>query len=420
MMFFCTTLTGCYDALEIDDEVYTLAIGIDKGTNNKIRLTIQYPVYKSESGGESKGGGQTGDKGKGGGQNTVSGTNVETIETSSIIGGLDIFGMSISRRVSLMHTKLLIFSEEFAKEGVSRYLSPISRFRETRGEMNILVVQGKAEDYMKENKTNIGESLAKAIELMMEQSGNTSFFPRVTFNKFYRNTISTFEQGYAAYAGVNDFSKLSSESKTDVPPLETDKGFSPGNLPREGITKREYAGTAVFNGGKMVGTLNSSETRYFMMITGDFKRGILELRDKKSPDDVILLDIRPSRSPVLKGHFEHGTPVIDIKIRLEGDIGSIQSRINYENIKELEELNRQAADYIRENTVKVIDKVQKEYKSDIFSFGKKFAGYFSTIQEWEKYDWLSHFKDAKVNVTVSFNIRRTGLMINSSTIHEAK
>ncbi|MCI1996558.1 MAG: Ger(x)C family spore germination protein, partial [Clostridium luticellarii] len=40
-----TMLTGCYDAVEIDDEVYPVMLGVDRGSNNKFKITIQYPVY---------------------------------------------------------------------------------------------------------------------------------------------------------------------------------------------------------------------------------------------------------------------------------------------------------------------------------------------------------------------------------------
>jgi hypothetical protein len=42
----CLPLTACYDAVEIDEEVYALVIGVDKGTTNIIRVTVKYETYK--------------------------------------------------------------------------------------------------------------------------------------------------------------------------------------------------------------------------------------------------------------------------------------------------------------------------------------------------------------------------------------
>lgn len=85
--------------------------------------------------------------------NTTSGSNIHTIEASSILEGIDMYGMAISRRVSLMHTKMFVFSEDFAREGVASYLAPITSFMETRRTMHVAVVKGKAEDFIKEDMT---------------------------------------------------------------------------------------------------------------------------------------------------------------------------------------------------------------------------------------------------------------------------
>ncbi len=416
-LLFCFILTGCYDALEVDDEVYVFSLGVDKGVSNKVRVTIQYPVYKSSSDSGSQG-----DKSKSsmGGSNVAGDTNISTIDASTILEALDMFGMSISRRVSLMHTKELIFSEEFAREGVGEYLAPMARFRETRRTTNVIITQGKAQDFIKENISNIGDSLAKSLELMMVQSDNTSYFPRVQFHDFYKGMISSFEQSYATYAGINNFDALLPEKAGDTAPLIVDQGFLPGNQPREGVSKREFAGTAVFDGDKMIGVLDSEETRYFLMVAGKFKKGIIVIEDKNAPGDSIPMDLRPGRAPILKGRFENGKPVIDVILKMEADVGAIQSRINYESFNRIKELEQQTADAIKGKVEKVIKKVQKEYKTDIFGFGHKFAGYFPTIQDWEAYDWLTHFQEAVINVTVDVSVRRTGLMIYSSPIKHVR
>lgn len=411
LAFLSSIVTGCGDAQEIDDEVYVLAIGIDKGTTNKVRVTIQYATYSTGGGG---GGTASGGKKEDSQSNQIPGSIIHTIEAPTILEAIDMYGMAISRRVSLMHTKQLIFSEEFAKEGVGDYIAPMARFRETRRIMNVTVVKGSAQDFIKENKTNIGESAAKSMELMAVQSRNTSFFPLSNFQTFYTGMLSTYEQAYSSYAGINEFKNLESESEKKAP-LIIDKGYLPGELPREGVAKREFVGTALFDGDKMVGTLNSVETRYFLMVKGIFRKGIITLEDKNAPGQAIPIDMRIGRPPRIKARFVDDKPVIDVNLVLEGDIGAIQSRISYEKVKYLNELNREAEKHLEEGIIKVIKKTQ-EYNSDIFGFGHKIAGSFDIIQDWEKYNWKKHYKEAEVNVHVSVNIRRTGLIIHSSPI----
>jgi spore germination protein KC len=416
--------TGCTaDSKEIDDQVYTLVIGADKAVSNKVRVTVQFPTYKSGGG---EGSGSTQKKGSGGGEGNkeetgeVSGTIVETVEAPTLLEAIDLLNTSTSRRISLVQTKEIIFSEELAKEGIGRYLEPIARFRETRRTMQIVVCRGNAEDFIKESKTLIGDSLAKAMELILAESGNTGFFPHVTFHDFYAGMLNPYTMAYAAYAGLNDFSKLQPLGREEKSPLNTEYDELPGEIPRKGDLKREFFGTAVFDGKKMVGSLSASETRYFLMVKGDFKRGIISIADKENSDLAIPLDVRLGRKPKIKAHFENGVPVIDLKLVIESDLGAIQSRENYEKLSKINDLNRQIETYIRNGVVRTIEKTQKEWGTDIFGFGGYVARSFSTVPEFEKYNWLAHYRDAKINVDVSVNVRRTGLMMSSSPIRNSK
>lgn len=417
LAFLCSMLAGCSEAVEVDDDIYPVAMGLDKGVNNKLIVTIEYPTYKGGGGGGQPGaGGNEGESGGGGGYQ-VPGANIHTIETPTILEGLDIFNMAISRRISFIHIKLLVISEELAREGVGDYLGPMARYRSTRSTMFVLVTKGKAVDFIKENKANIGESLTKSIELMEEQSKKTSYFPDINFHEFYRDISSSYSAPYAAYVGVNDFKKLVMEDEGEKNKLVTEYDYLPGDMPRAGVAKREYVGTAVFDGDRMVGSLNPTETRYMLMLNGKFKRGVFTIEDNKSPGKGIVADIGLERAPLIKSRFEDGIPVFDIKLDIDANIEAIQSRINYEKLNMIDDLSNQIKSHLEEGMEKTLEKAQKELKSDVFGFGNKLAGHFSTIQEWENYNWLSHFSESKINVDIKVNIRRMGLIIESPPIY---
>ena len=50
--------------------------------------------------------------------------------------------------------------------------------------------------------------------------------------------------------------------------------------------------------------------------------------------------------------------------------------------------------FIKTELNKILEKTQ-ELNCDIFYFGHTAVKHFATIQEWEAYDWNSHYKDAK-------------------------
>ncbi|HEX3031833.1 MAG TPA: Ger(x)C family spore germination C-terminal domain-containing protein, partial [Bacillota bacterium] len=149
---------------------------------------------------------------------------------------------------------------------------------------------------------------------------------------------------------------------------------------------------------------------------GKFKRGTFTLEDKGAPESVLPFDVRPGRRPKIKLTFKDGVPVIDVKLNIEADIGSIPSRIPYAKVDRIDELNHLLARTVQEGVTRVIQKTQREWNSDIFGFGYYAAGYFFTIEQFEQYNWLGRYKDAKVNVAVEANIRRTGILAESAKI----
>ncbi len=52
IIIFCLfSLTGCYNAEGLENLAYAVAIGIDKGENDKIRFSLQFAMLSNSSGG---------------------------------------------------------------------------------------------------------------------------------------------------------------------------------------------------------------------------------------------------------------------------------------------------------------------------------------------------------------------------------
>jgi spore germination protein KC len=420
IVFLCLPLAGCYDSTEIDEEVYALAIGVDKGVSNMIRVTVQYATYK-EGGGSQGSGGGGGDSS--GGENKadsgeVDGTIVSTVEAPSLLEGINFFNLSSNRQISLFHAKMLVISEEYAREGVMSYIESLARYREIRESMRVVVCRGTAEEFIKESSDFIGTNMSKGMELGFYQSRNTGYFPDIFFHDFYSALLSPYGQPVAIYAGVNRFDQLA-EPGGNGPALRTETDIKPGQIPRKGGSKSELFGTAVFDGDKMVGALFKDETRFYLMAVGKLHWGVFSLEDKRNPGYVYIIEIANSRKPEIRVRFAEGIPVIDLKLKLEADIVSIQSRIDYESLSLIGELEKSAEEYFREGIKKTIEKTQNELNSDIFFFGKKASGSFRTIQELENYNWLKHYREAEVNVDVDVKLRRTGFLFETAPVRSA-
>lgn len=217
---------------------------------------------------------------------------------------------------------------------------------------------GNVEEFIIENKTVIGTSILKATELMFNQARTSGYFTDTLFHEFYFDMMTPYGQPHAIYSGLNDFKKIAESMNGIKPPIKTELDMNPGDIPRKGGARREFFGTAVFNSDKMVGHLNSFETRCLLMVTNKFKKAIMTIEDKNKPWNAIVFDIRLGRKTKTNVYFEDGIPVINVKLNIEADILGIQSRINYEKVNLIDDLNNQLKTYlengIRSTHVKIL------------------------------------------------------------------
>lgn len=398
VVILVTMLTGCYDLMEPDEMTYVLAIGLDKGVKDKLRLTVEFHTTK---GGSSSKSSSSSGGGMGGDYTTI------TIDAPSFFTGINMINCSLAHRLDFMHTEYVVFSEEMAKTGLSTYIGAVIRYRQIRRSTNIIVAKGSACKFLEENQPFIGSTLSKTT--------NTGYFPPVTLNDFYDGIKSTYRQPIAILGGLNNPNNYQEDGEKASAFQSPEGQYYAGEMPRKGGSKVELYGTAVFDGDKMVGELTGDETRLLLMLMGDFKRGFFTIKDPKMPQDVVPLDVRTSRKTKIHVDIKNGKPYINAEIKLEGDILAIQSMINYEDISLKPLLEKAFEQQVKSEMDALIDKCKKE-KSDVFRFGTVACSKFLTIQDWEQYNWNKQFENAEVTVNVTFNIRRTGMLMKSSPV----
>lgn len=409
-----TALSACYDAQEVTEWAYVYSIGMEKGVTDKLRMSVQIQTMKGGAGG----GGQTDGGGKTNGEEK-DGYVVITIDCPTFYAGVNMINSFLSRELNYMHTKFMVYSENLAKEGIDTYITAFIRGRQIRRDINIIVSKGSASEFLKASTTVVSAELSKKQENLIQQSKNTGFFIDATYGDFISALKTQYNQPVAILAAVNESSTFREGEGTGEVPFKTSGDYYAGGLVRKGGSNVELLGTALFDGGKMVGELNGDETRAMLMARGEFSRGFFAVRDPKKSDTTITVEVRKQRGRNVKVRFEKNKPVIDLKVFLEGDILAIQSTIDYEDKKLKPILENTVKDLIKNQLDRTIQKCQR-LNADVFKFGHVAAMSFDTIPQWEGYNWLKQFKDARVNTEVEFKVRRTGTMIKSSEIYTSE
>lgn len=421
------TLTSCFDASEVDDMIYIVSVGVDRGVADKWRITLQFENLKdaspqSNGGGSSSSGNSEEGQEQQGKQEESPEDKVEdqgsisyvTIDAPSFFTGIDMLNTSISRKISFMHLQFIVFSQEMAKnEELSTFLAPLIRFREVRETVHIYVTKGKAMDVIKANLPIIGTALAKDHLIWTQESERTGFFPHTTLYDFYNSLKSNRRFPITAIMSLNEMKNFAEDGEPYNGKIKSGGEYMSGELPRLGLNKLEIWGVALFDGDVMVGELNGRETRVLLILRDEFERAFVNLEDPLNPNYAVPLDVTVREKPSIKVSFKDGKPVIDVDLKLDADILAIQSNYYYENPTNKKVLEEACANMILDEVEKLVTKC-RDLGVDPFKFGEYASRQFLTIQELEKYNWNEKFKEATINVNLSVIIRRTGSMLKSN------
>lgn len=420
----CTVITGgCWGRTEVDDLALVMAIGLDKGENNTVYVTLQIAVPRAVASGGAEGGGPS----AGGG-----GTDANLITTMrgrSILGLVDMANTYIDRRLSFVHSKVLIVGEDLAKQGLAPYVSELVRFHEIRRTMFLVVAKGTAWEFLTENKPVLEKNPAKNLELLTLAGRKAGLIPPSQINRFLVEMQSLAEEPLVILAGINrqqqsgeeqsegeekaKASESNSTSRLHIPIDTSDIYYVAGKSPSIGGNPVELLGAAIFRGDKMVGEITGEEVRHVLYLRGTFKQGITVVRDPDADDRFISADLRLARPTQIRIAKDGNRFEIKVNVTLEGGLVGSQGNEDYTNPKVLQAVAKQLAREIEKGCIDIIRKAQTEFSSDIFSFGNKARHLAMTWQEWQDFNWKDKFPNADVTVTVKVELRRTGLLFGS-------
>jgi spore germination protein KC len=149
------------------------------------------------------------------------------------------------------------------------------------------------------------------------------------------------------------------------------------------------------------------------MIYGTYQSSHISVPDPRKPDNFILLNVKQSRKPSHHVEMVNNTPVNSVKARLEADILSIQSGINYEDNENIHTLEKTTEDFLEKGILQFLEKTRPIH-ADLCGFGREVKMKYLLWEEWEKVHWLKKYAQSKFDVEVELKIRRPGLMVKTA------
>lgn len=366
LLLILISFIEAYDVRNVENLSYVIAIGIDKtdSKENPLSLTIQIANPDTSEG-----------------NGTKIKTETNTVECNSFNLGLAMLNLENVNEINLSHCNVILISEEVAKEGIQDFINTLSNNIEIRPTCNVLITQGKAEDYLKV-ASGIEDISAKFYTSYIKSGEITSYVTPCRLSTFYSSLHEDVKTPVALY----------SFTKED-------------NI--------ESLGLAVFKDYKMVGRLSGLETICYNILTNNFKEATIEIYNPQNPNLPMSVNLSHLSDTKIKVNLENNIPKISCKVNVKSIILSGNRTFDYSSERALEEIEAEINNFLSKNITAFLYKTSREYNSDIIGFEGYFKRNFLTQDELEKYNWENLYTNAEFNVEAQ-NYIKSGFLFSKN------
>lgn len=371
--------SSSYTSFSIDNLAFVIAIGIDTGDNDS-NLKVSFQIAKPSSASE--------------GASTQDETSIiNTVETNSIYTAINLMNSYIGKELNLSHCKLVVFSEEVATKGISNEIYTLINDVQIRPSTNIIVSKTDAKYYIEASKPSLETLPTKYYEIFPNSSKYTGYTSNATIGDFFNGLTCNTCQPFAILGGTIDSNIDNLKDYSSSDPLNSGNVKS-NETSIAGKRGAENIGLAVFKNDKLVGELTAMETVCFSLMRNHVDGFLITIPDPRDDESYIDLYLFPAKDT--KGNVDiiNGTPYITVNCKFNGRIYSMKKDAKYLDNTVLDEISKTASKYIELQISNYLYKTSKDLKADINGFAKHVLRKFSTLEEFERYNWLENYENS--------------------------
>ncbi len=450
MILLCLSFcSGCYGKRELQETGYVLAFGVDKGENGGIYLIAQVAIPQSM---------RIGSQGGSGGDEPV--WNMVS-EGKTLFEAMKKLSSRSPRRLFWAHATTMVLTEDLAKEGIAEVLDIITRERQFKKSMRVLVtaddlkeifsVKGKLEPvfaFYVRDLENLTDTQSRAprttVRELLDALYSVSPQPMLARVSIWRGEEGGGAQESEEESGDGE-GKEQDEKQMDMEKKDSDSGTEEeggseqrkeGDSEERERTERQEGGdggegkggaggaaeppseisiegSAAFRRDRIVGWLSAVETRGVMWAKGLASTGVTVIN---APGASGLITIRHHdsfasiRVKVNEERIEDSE--VNIMVAGDGDIVELWTEKRYLTIEEVGMIDRAYSDAVKGEIERALEICQHRYKTDLFGIGEHFRRNMPT-KKWKEIekDWTDIFCKLKVNINVDMRIRRRGMTL---------
>lgn len=379
IIIFISTFSASYNSLNIDNLAFVVALGIDKSTSNNLKVTFEFLAPSPSS--------------EGGSQTTPV---LNSVECSSITNGINMMNAYLGKKVNLSHCKLIIFSEELAKEGISDEIYSLINEVQIRPSANIVISKCNTKYYIENSVPSLESLIPRYYDIFPHSSEYTGYTCDATIGNFFNALVCNSCAPYAILGGINSPDDNSSKSQNS-----NESDIKSNDTPIIGNRLAQNIGVAVFKDDKLAGELNAIETICFLSIRKKIDSFLVSIANPQDSNSKVDIYLTPNSTHNIDVKIVNGSPYIKLKLDFSGKIYSMTRNSQYLDSNILNSFSDSCNRYLEEQFSSYLYKTSTVFGSDINSFGLYSLSNFTTTNEFNNYDWLTNYKNSTFEVDIN-------------------
>lgn len=414
IIIFCTififtyAFSASYNSQNIDRLDYIIAIGIDKSPDN---TNLQVSFEFTDLGAFSESDSEQGSK-----------PIIDTVIAPSIPESINLMNAYAGKQVNLSHCKVVVFSEDVARDGILEEVTYLMNSPQIRPTTNIIIASDKAKDYIENSTSSLEGILTKYYDLFPTSAEYTGYTSNILLSRFYQNLTSD-ESGAVAILGTKSKSAkknsssqeedTSNSTKQEVSNNTSLESIATGENIVEGDRGTENIGLAVFNKDKYIGNLSAIETLCYTLIEEEVDNFSVCIDHPTNQDKKIDVSVSSLEPNNVKVDISKDNPIITIKLNLTAKALTGQNSLDFSDKDTLNSVNSALKEFLTSKMKNFLYKTSKEYGCDINGFYRLVKQKFLTIPEYDNYNWEEMYKKADFNVEIDSDVISSFLVQNS-------
>lgn len=291
----------------------------------------------------------------------------------------------IDRKSFYAHNKVIVVSEQVAKEGLVSLFETFQRKQEVRSYVWVAVA----------HETSAFASLEKQQNSISKLPADFlySLFDNAEYDAVATNLLTFYK----------DALKMGNNPVLGVLKLENDLNLSGG---------------AVFKKDKLVGFINNEETMAYNWITNkNINSQIGALTFPYKENNYITLELSELESKIVPNVTNKTDISFTIEIKKTVEIAEQQQMKNFSSNEDvvhfIEEIEKIAESEIEGKIIQVLSKAQDEFQADIFGFGDMLNKKNPAVWTQMKKNWETEFSNVSFDLDVQVEILNSGLIQGS-------